>query len=252
MSCTPSARSRFPRTSGRDDSGAHGGGGVRQRPWKSHALELFAGLPRHYDRMGAVLSFGQDPRWRRALVRAIDPQPGQRVLDVATGTGLVAVELARAEARCEVVALDQSEDMLAGRAGRVAADPGSLRGSRSLRGEAERPPFADGEFDAPHVHLPAALRRRSRRDDARARARRAAGRADRDARVRRPAAAVAAPGVARATRASDCRRSAGSPRRVVRGRALLGPEHRGAATRRTRPARPVARRRDRRRARNGG
>ena len=37
-------------------------------PRKQHALELFAGLPRHYDAAGAVLSFGQDPRWRRALV----------------------------------------------------------------------------------------------------------------------------------------------------------------------------------------
>ena len=64
-------------------------------PRKRHALGLFAGLPRHYDRMGAVLSFGQDPRWRRALVDRVAPQPGQRVLDVATGTGLVASELIR-------------------------------------------------------------------------------------------------------------------------------------------------------------
>ena len=42
-------------------------------PRKRHALELFAGLPRHYDRMGALLSFGQDPRWRRALVRCGRP-----------------------------------------------------------------------------------------------------------------------------------------------------------------------------------
>ncbi len=62
--------------------------------------------------MGAVLSFGQDPRWRRALVAAIDPHAGQRVLDVATGTGLVARELVD-RARCDVVGLDQSEEMLA-------------------------------------------------------------------------------------------------------------------------------------------
>src|SRR5437870_818498 len=71
---------------------------------KRHALALFEGLPRHYDRMGAMLSFGQDPRWRRALVRAVDPKPGERVLDVATGTGMVAAALARSSA-CEVVAL---------------------------------------------------------------------------------------------------------------------------------------------------
>jgi demethylmenaquinone methyltransferase / 2-methoxy-6-polyprenyl-1,4-benzoquinol methylase len=114
---------------------------------KLHSLELFQGLPRHYDRMGAVLSFGQDPRWRRALVRAIDPQPRARVLDVATGTGMVAAALARRSA-CEVVGLDQSEAMLAEARARVDGDPG-LAGRISLaRGEAERLPFADAEFDA--------------------------------------------------------------------------------------------------------
>jgi demethylmenaquinone methyltransferase/2-methoxy-6-polyprenyl-1,4-benzoquinol methylase len=116
-------------------------------PRKRHALGLFQGLPRHYDRMGAVLSFGQDPRWRRALVRAIDPQPGERVLDVATGTGMVAAALACRSA-CEVVALDQSEAMLAAAQARLRRDPGLAEQVSLVRGEAERLPFADGEFDA--------------------------------------------------------------------------------------------------------
>jgi len=116
-------------------------------PRKRHAVDLFAGLPAHYDRMGAVLSFGQDPRWRRAMVDAIDPQPGQRVLDVATGTGLVAFELAR-RGRCEVVGLDQSEQMLAGARSRLAATPALAGRVRFVSGEAERLPFADAEFDA--------------------------------------------------------------------------------------------------------
>ena len=63
-----------------------------------------------YDRVGAVLSFGQDPRWRRALVARV-PNDGGSVLDVATGTGLVAERLlARGHA---VTGLDQSPDMLA-------------------------------------------------------------------------------------------------------------------------------------------
>jgi demethylmenaquinone methyltransferase / 2-methoxy-6-polyprenyl-1,4-benzoquinol methylase len=116
-------------------------------PRKRHALDLFAGLPRHYDRMGAVLSFGQDPRWRRALVGAVDPQPGQRILDVATGTGMVALALAR-RCHCTVVGLDQSEQMLAGARAQLAASP-ELAGHVSfMRGEAERLPFADAEFDA--------------------------------------------------------------------------------------------------------
>lgn len=114
---------------------------------KRHALDLFAGLPAHYDRMGSVLSFGQDPRWRRALVQAIDPRPGQRVLDVATGTGQVAFELVR-RGGCEVVGLDQCEEMLAGARVRLAEQPGLAGLVTFVAGEAERLPFADGEFDA--------------------------------------------------------------------------------------------------------
>src|SRR5579859_4985236 len=113
---------------------------------KQHALELFAGLPSAYDRMGALLSFGQDPRWRRALVDAVDPRPGQRVLDVATGTGLVARELARRGAT--VVGLDQSEDMLSGARARLTQHRDLADKITFVQGEAEHVPFADGEFDA--------------------------------------------------------------------------------------------------------
>ena len=60
-----------------------------------HARTLFEGIAPEYDRMGAVLSFGQDPRWRRFLVSRVNAIPGSWVLDVATGTGLVARELVR-------------------------------------------------------------------------------------------------------------------------------------------------------------
>jgi demethylmenaquinone methyltransferase / 2-methoxy-6-polyprenyl-1,4-benzoquinol methylase len=97
--------------------------------------------------MGALLSFGQDPLWRRELVRAVDPRPGQRILDVATGTGMVAVALAR-HAACEVLAVDQSEAMLAGARARIESDPRLANQISLVRGEAEQLPFADGEFDA--------------------------------------------------------------------------------------------------------
>jgi demethylmenaquinone methyltransferase / 2-methoxy-6-polyprenyl-1,4-benzoquinol methylase len=110
-------------------------------PRKRHALELFAGLPRAYDRTGAVMSFGQDPRWRRALVAATRAGPHDRVLDVATGTGMVATALADAYG-CSVVGLDQSEQMLAGARAR-----GDDR-IQFVQGEAEHLPFGDAEFDA--------------------------------------------------------------------------------------------------------
>jgi demethylmenaquinone methyltransferase/2-methoxy-6-polyprenyl-1,4-benzoquinol methylase len=114
---------------------------------KQQALELFAGLPRHYDLIAALFSFGQDPRWRRTMVGALRPSAEDRVLDVATGTGMVAEALVRSSG-CTVVALDQSEPMLA-RARRRMDDNAVLRDRVTvLRGEAEQLPFADGEFDA--------------------------------------------------------------------------------------------------------
>jgi len=115
-------------------------------PRKRHALELFAGLPDRYDQVGALMSFGQDPRWRRALVDAVDPRPGRRVLDVATGTGMVAFALAARGAT--VIGLDQSPAMLARARAKLRAAP-ALAGRLSfIEGEAERLPFPDGSFDA--------------------------------------------------------------------------------------------------------
>jgi len=117
-----------------------------ERERKEHARALFAPLPRHYDGVAAALSFGQDPRWRTALVAAVDAAASDRVLDVATGTGLVAQALVRRYG-CEVVGLDQSAEMLGGARARVAR-AADLTGRVSLlQGEAERLPFADAEFD---------------------------------------------------------------------------------------------------------
>jgi demethylmenaquinone methyltransferase/2-methoxy-6-polyprenyl-1,4-benzoquinol methylase len=81
---------------------------VSDRPRR--AQELFAPLGPTYDRVGALLSLGQDPRWRRFLVSRL-PRDRGHVLDVATGTGLVAKELLRRGFR--VTGLDQSPEMLA-------------------------------------------------------------------------------------------------------------------------------------------
>jgi len=113
---------------------------------KRHALQLFSGLPDHYDRVGAVMSFGQDPRWRRALVDAIAARSGMRILDVATGTGMVAFELASRGA--DVVGLDQSEAMLDLARAKLRAAPELHDRLSFVVGEAEELPFSDGEFDA--------------------------------------------------------------------------------------------------------
>jgi demethylmenaquinone methyltransferase / 2-methoxy-6-polyprenyl-1,4-benzoquinol methylase len=116
-------------------------------PRKRHALALFAGLPRHYDHAGAALSFGQDPRWRAALVAAMPVSRDDRVLDVATGTGMVAAALVR-RSGCRVTALDQSEQMLGGLRARLAADSALAARIEPVAGIAERLPFEDASFDA--------------------------------------------------------------------------------------------------------
>jgi demethylmenaquinone methyltransferase/2-methoxy-6-polyprenyl-1,4-benzoquinol methylase len=116
------------------------------RPSKQETLRLFSGLPRRYDLAGALLSFGQDPRWRRAMVGKVEAVPGDRVLDVATGTGMVAVALLRRYG-CSVVGLDQSEEMLSGARAKLDADPRLAERIALVRGEAEALPFGEAEFD---------------------------------------------------------------------------------------------------------
>ena len=115
-------------------------------PRKAHAHELFAKLPRSYDEMGWLLSFGEDRRWRRTMVAQIEASPSDRILDVATGTGLVVAELVRRYG-CSVVGVDQSEDMLGRARRRISAEPRLARHVELVTGEAERLPFGDGEFD---------------------------------------------------------------------------------------------------------
>ena len=111
-----------------------------------HARELFAPLGPTYDRYARLLSFGQDPRWRSFLVSRI-PADAHRVLDVASGTAAVAIELARSHPNRTVVGIDQSPEMLA--AGRERVVHAGLSDRIELReGQAEVLPFADGEFDA--------------------------------------------------------------------------------------------------------
>lgn len=120
---------------------------------------MFDGVARRYDITNTVLSFGQDRFWRRATRAALHIEHGHKVLDLAAGTAVSTVELAKSGAWC--VAADFSVGMLAA---------GSARRVPKVAGDATRLPFADEAFDAVTisfglrnvVDFPAALREMAR------------------------------------------------------------------------------------------
>ena len=117
----------------------------RQDP-TTFAQQLFQGLPRRYDLLAEALSFGQNRRWRRAMVDRVVESGPATVLDVATGTAGVAVQLAR-RTGARVTGIDVTEAML--RHGRAAVQQEGLQARIALvSGQAEGLPFPDATFDA--------------------------------------------------------------------------------------------------------
>jgi demethylmenaquinone methyltransferase / 2-methoxy-6-polyprenyl-1,4-benzoquinol methylase len=109
------------------------------------ARGLFAPLGPTYDRYANALSFGQDPRWRRFLVSRLPVGPADTVLDVATGTAAVALELVR-QTGCSVVGVDQSTEMLEEGRQRVVL-AAETRRVRFVEAGAQELPFEDESFD---------------------------------------------------------------------------------------------------------
>lgn len=98
---------------------------------------MFDGVARRYDLTNTVLSAGRDRSWRRATGALLRARPGEKVLDLAAGTAVSTVELAKSGAWC--VAADFSAGMLAA---------GHRRDVPKVVADATRLPFADGVFDA--------------------------------------------------------------------------------------------------------
>src|SRR3954453_12277446 len=100
---------------------------------------MFDQVAKRYDLTNTVLTGGQDAMWRRATFAAVDPQRGDRVLDLAAGTGVSSVEYARVGA--EVIPCDFSVGML-------AAGKAKRPDLPFVAGDGMKLPFADNTFDA--------------------------------------------------------------------------------------------------------
>lgn len=98
---------------------------------------MFDGVAKRYDITNTVLSFGQDKLWRRHTRELLNVKPGEKVLDLAAGTSVSTVELAKSGAWC--VATDFSIGML---------EAGSSRPVPKVAGDGMYLPFADNSFDA--------------------------------------------------------------------------------------------------------
>jgi demethylmenaquinone methyltransferase / 2-methoxy-6-polyprenyl-1,4-benzoquinol methylase len=105
----------------------------------SDVQRMFDAVARRYDVTNDVLSLGQDRRWRRVVLDAVDPRPGERVLDLAAGTGTSSQPFAARGAT--VVPCDFSLGML--RIGKQARPALPF-----VAGDATRLPFGDATFDA--------------------------------------------------------------------------------------------------------
>jgi demethylmenaquinone methyltransferase/2-methoxy-6-polyprenyl-1,4-benzoquinol methylase len=109
---------------------------------RRYVRTLFATIADRYDAITVILSYGQDRRWKRRLIDLADPRRGQRVLDLATGTGDIAFALASRGA--DVVGLDVTQRMIE----LAEAKNDASRGVRFLVGDMLALPFPRASFDA--------------------------------------------------------------------------------------------------------
>jgi demethylmenaquinone methyltransferase/2-methoxy-6-polyprenyl-1,4-benzoquinol methylase len=108
---------------------------------------MFDGIARRYDLLNRIISLGLDQRWRKKTVRCLELQPGQRLLDLATGTGDLAIQVARRHPEVDVVGLDPSAGML--EVARKKCERKQLTARIELvTGDAQELPYEAASFDA--------------------------------------------------------------------------------------------------------
>lgn len=108
---------------------------------------MFDGIAARYDLVNRVISLGIDQSWRRKTLRALEIGPAHRVLDLATGTADLGIQVAQSEPSVTVVGLDPSAKMLeVGQ--RKVARAGLAQRVSLVQGDAQALPFADDSFDS--------------------------------------------------------------------------------------------------------
>ena len=113
---------------------------------KKQVEQMFDNISSNYDGLNRVISFGIDVKWRRKVVRMVESRSPNHILDIATGTGDLAINLSKTGAK-KIIGLDISEGML--QVGRKKIDQKGLSGKiEMIQGDSEALPFDDNTFDA--------------------------------------------------------------------------------------------------------
>jgi len=108
---------------------------------------MFNRISKRYDAVNRVLAFGMDVGWRRRVARKVDEANSEHVLDVATGTGDLLIEIARVNRTVRIVGIDPAEMMLEIARKKIATAV-LLDRAELVLGSAEALPFPDASFDA--------------------------------------------------------------------------------------------------------
>lgn len=127
--------------------------GKKVTPYKNSSLnkkkqveQMFDTISENYDGLNRVISFGIDVKWRKKVIKLVEATAPQAVLDIATGTGDLAISLAETDAK-EIIGLDISEGMLAVGRKKIAAKNLSEK-IQMVQADSEALPFEDNHFDA--------------------------------------------------------------------------------------------------------
>lgn len=113
---------------------------------KKQVEQMFDNISGNYDGLNRVISFGTDVKWRKKVIALVAAQNPKSILDIATGTGDLAIQMAPIKAE-RIVGLDLSEGMLKVGRKKIAAKDLDNR-VEMIQGDSEALPFEDNSFDA--------------------------------------------------------------------------------------------------------
>ena len=113
---------------------------------KEQVTQMFDAISGNYDGLNRVISFGIDVKWRKKVVELVKSKNPETILDIATGTGDLAIMLSKTEAK-KIIGLDLSSGMLA--IGKQKINQKNLSDKiEMVLGDSENIPFPNNHFDA--------------------------------------------------------------------------------------------------------